>query len=572
MEVGVMASDILYVSIYLGLLMLLAVPLARYMTAVYEGERVFLTPLVRPLESLIYRLGGIDEKEEMSWKRYCSAFLLFNAIGLVALFLLQEVQGFLPLNPMGLGAVRWDTALNTAISFVTNTNWQAYGGETTMSYLTQMLGMTVQNFVSAGAGIAVALPLIRAFVTKQKESVGNFWVDMNRSVLYVLLPLSIVIAFILLSQGVVQTYGPYPKAETLEGAGQVIAVGPAASQIAIKQLGSNGGGFFNANSAHPFENPTPLSNFVEMVAILLIPVALPLAFGRMVRNRRQGWAILAAMMLLFVIGLCGVFWAECRGNPLLVKAGVAGGINMEGKEVRFGVGPTVLWGQATTSTSNGSVDGMHDSVMPVTGLIYMFNIAVGEVIFGGVGVGLIGMLMYAILAMFLAGLMIGRTPEFLGKKLEVREMVMAVIVVVAPAISSLMFAALAVALPAGVAGLNNAGPHGLSEILYAFFSAAGNNGSAFAGLNVNTPFYNLTLGFVMLVGRFLTILPALAIAGSLASKKNVPPSSATFPTASPLFTFLLVGVVVIVGALTFFPALVLGPLLEHLLMVSGRTF
>jgi K+-transporting ATPase ATPase A chain len=567
-----MATDIFFIIIFLGVLALLAVPVGSYMAAVFSGRRTFMSPIVRPLERLIYRLCIVRESEEMTWKQYSVAFLIFNAIGLVTLFVLQIIQGRLPLNPMGLGPVRWDTALNTAISFVTNTNWQAYGGETTMSYLTQMLGMTVQNFISSAVGIAVLLPLIRAFTYKLKETIGNFWVDMTRSVLYILLPLSIILAILLVSQGVVQTFHPSIKAQTLEGAEQVIAVGPAASQIAIKQLGSNGGGFFNANSAHPFENPTPISNALELFAILLIPAALPFTFGKMVNNRRQGFAIFAAMMVLFIIGLCATLAVEWSGNPLLAKAGISGGANMEGKEVRFGIGQSVLWGQATTVTSNGSVNSMHDSAMPATGLVYMFNMAVGEVIFGGVGVGLIGMLMYAILAMFLAGLMIGRTPEFLGKKLEAREMIMAVIVIVAPAISSLIFAAIAVATKTGLASLNNAGPHGLSEILYAFFSAAGNNGSAFAGLNVNTVFYNLTLGFVMLVGRFMTILPALAIAGSLAFKKTVPPSSATFPTASPLFTALLVGVVIIVGALTFFPALVLGPFLEHLMILAGHTF
>jgi K+-transporting ATPase ATPase A chain len=567
-----MVNDIFFIIVFLSLLLILAVQLGDYMASVFSGRRTLMSFLLRPIESGIYRLCRIDENQEMSWKEYSFAFILFNVMGLFVLFMLQLMQGWLPLNPMGFGPVRWDTAFNTAISFVTNTNWQAYGGETTMSYLTQMMGMTVQNFVSAAVGIAVVLPLIRSFTYKLKNTIGNFWVDMTRSVLYVLLPLSIILALLLVSQGVVQTLGPYAKTQTLEGVEQTIAMGPAASQVAIKQLGSNGGGFFNANSSHPLENPTPFTNFLEMLAILLIPVALPLTFGRMVNNRRQGWAIFAAMMVLFIIGLGISLWSESQGNPLLERLGVSGGTNMEGKEVRFGIGPSALWGQATTVTSNGSVNSMHDSMMPLTGLVYMFNMAIGEVIFGGVGVGLIGMLMYVILSMFLAGLMIGRTPEFLGKKLEAREMIMAVIVVIAPAIASLIFAGVAVATPIGLASLNNAGPHGLSEILYAFFSAAGNNGSAFAGLNVNTVFYNLTLGFVMLIGRFLTILPALAIAGSLAAKKIVPPSSATFPTASPLFTALLVGVVLIVGALTFFPSLVLGPFIEHLLILSGRTF
>ncbi len=567
-----MAKDIAYIVVFLAVLMLLAPLLGRYMARVFAGGRTFMSVIVRPVESWIYRLCRIDEAEEMSWKQYALAFLLFNGVGLLALFLLQILQGRLPLNPMGFGAVRWDTALNTAISFVTNTNWQAYGGETTMSYLTQMAGLTVQNFLSAAAGMAVVLPLMHAFTARLKNTIGNFWVDMTRSVLYVLLPLSIILAVFLVSQGVVQTFDPYVKAQTIEGGEQVIAVGPAASQIAIKQVGSNGGGFFNANSAHPLENPTPLSNFLEMLAILLVPAALPFTFGIMVKNQQQGWAIFAAMMILFLVGLGAVFWAEWQGNPILAQLHLSGGTAMEGKEVRFGIGPSVLWGQATTAVSNGSVNAMHDSMMPLAGLVFMFNMAVGEVIFGGVGVGLIGMLMYAILAIFLAGLMIGRTPEFLGKKLEAREMVMAVIVVIAPAMASLIGAGIAAATPSGLSSLNNAGPHGLSEILYAFFSAAGNNGSAFAGLNANTVFYNLVTGFVILVGRFLPILPALAIAGSLSMKKSVPSSSATFPTASPLFTVLLIGVVLVVGALTFFPALILGPFLEHLLLSSGRTF
>lgn len=565
-------SDLLYIVVFLAVLVLLSIPLGTYMAKAFAGRRTFLSPLVRPVEAAVYRICGIDEAEEMSWKRYSKSFLIFNALGLVALFLLQVLQGGLPLNPQHLRAVRWDTALNTAVSFVTNTNWQAYGGETTMTYLTQMLGMTVQNFLSSAAGIAVLLPLIRAFAGTMKETVGNFWVDTTRATLYVLLPMSIVWAMLLVSQGAVQTFGPYVRAHTLEGAEQTIAVGPAASQVAIKQIGSNGGGFFNANSAHPLENPTPVSNALETAAILLLPMALPLTFGIMIGNRRQGWAVFAAMLVLFLLGLAIVLGAEWSGSRMLARLGVAGGTNMEGKEVRFGAGLSALWGEATTVTSNGSVNGMHDSMMPLTGLVYMFNIAVGEVIFGGVGVGLIGMLMYAVLAIFLAGLMIGRTPEFLGKKLEAREMVMAVVVVVAPAIASLIFSGVAVSTKTGLASLSNPGPHGFSEILYGFFSAAGNNGSAFAGLNANTVFYNLTTGFAMLVGRFATVLPALAIAGSLSAKRTVPPSAATFPTAGPLFAGMLAAVVLIVGALTFFPALVLGPVLEHLLLLAGRVF
>ncbi len=565
-----MFADILYIIVFIAVLCVVALLLGSYMALVFDGRRNLLNGVAGPLERLVYRLCRIQPAHEMTWKEYSLAFLLFNGIGFVVLFILQVVQGHLPFNPEGFGAVRWDTALNTAVSFMTNTNWQAYGGESTMSYFTQMAGLTVQNFVSAAVGIAVTLPLIRAFTARLKDTVGNFWVDITRSILYVLLPLSIILTIILVSQGVVQTYSPYVKAHTLEGSEQIIAVGPAASQIAIKQIGSNGGGFFNANSAHPFENPTPLSNFLECLSILLIPMALPFTLGKMIGIRRQGWAIFATMMVLFLVGLTLSLYAESQTNPFFAKMGITS--NMEGKEVRFGVAPSVLWGQATTTTSNGSVNATQDSMMPLTGLIYMFNMAIGEVVFGGVGVGLIGILMYAILALFLAGLMIGRTPEFLGKKLEAREMIMAVIVVIAPAIASLVFSALAARTGTGLGSLNNTGPHGLSEILYAFFSAAGNNGSAFAGLNANTVFYNLTTGFVMLTGRLLTILPALAIAGSLAMKKTIPASSATFPTASPLFVGMLAGVVIIVGALTFFPALVLGPVLDHLLLFAGRTY
>ncbi len=565
-----MAKEIYLIIFYLAILIVLAPLLGRHMAAVFEGRRNVLSGIAGPLERAIYRLCRIDPSRETTWKGYAGSFLLFSTVSLVVLFFLQLAQRMLPLNPQHLPPVRWDTALNTAISYMTNTNWQAYAGESTMSYSSQMLGLTAQNFVSAAVGMAVLLPLIRAFTSKLKETVGNFWVDMTRALVYILLPLSIILAVALVSQGVVQTLSPYAKVHTLEGNEQVIARGPAASQVAIKQLGSNGGGFFNANSSHPYENPTGLSNFLELLSILLIPVALPFTMGRMIGNRRQGRAIFAAMAVLFLIGLVLALSAEWHTNPILAKMGVTA--NMEGKEVRFGIGPSVLWAQATTVTSNGSVNSMHDSMMPLTGLVCMFNIAVGEVIFGGVGVGLIGMLMYAILTLFLAGLMIGRTPEFLGKKLESREMIMAVIVVVAPAIASLIFAGIAAVLPVGLKSLNNAGPHGLSEILYAFFSPAGNNGSAFAGLNANTPFYNLTTGFCMLVGRFLTILPALAIAGSLAAKKRIPPSSATFPTEGVLFVGMLAAVVLIVGALTFFPALVLGPVLDHLMLAAGRTF
>ncbi|HWQ20250.1 MAG TPA: potassium-transporting ATPase subunit KdpA, partial [Methanotrichaceae archaeon] len=519
-----------------------------------------------------YRLCGIDEGQEMSWKDYSASLLIFNALGLAAVFLLQEIQGFLPLNPEGLGPVRWDTAFNTAVSFTTNTNWQSYSGEQTMSYLTQMLGLTVQNFLSAAVGIAAAMAVIRGFIRKNTDTLGNFWVDLTRSVLYLLLPLAIILALIFASQGMVQTLGPYVNAQTLDGGVQTIALGPAASQVAIKYLGTNGGGFFNANSAHPFENPTPLTDFLQVLGMLLIAASMPFAFGSMVKNRKQGLAIFASMLVLYLMGLSFALWAETQRSPLLDKMGVAGGANMEGKEVRFGILPSVVFAQSTTVTSDGGVDSMHDSMMPLTGLVLLFNMAIGEVIFGGVGVGLLGIIFYAIMTMFLAGLMIGRTPELFGKKLEPFEMVMAVIGLLAPAIMVLILAGLAIVLPAGLSGLNNAGPHGLTEILYAFASACGNNGSAFAGLSANTAFYNLATALGMIVGRFATILPALAIAGSLAQKRIVPTSAATFPVASPLFVIMLVGTVIIVGALTFFPVFVLGPILEHLLMQAGRTF
>ncbi len=560
------------VALFLGVLTLAAVPLGKFIAKVFGNKRSFLTPIVGPVERVIYRLLGIDEKEEMTWKSYAFSLIIFNAIGIGVLFVLQLIQGWLPFNPQRFGAVRWDTALNTAISFVTNSNWQSYGGEQTMSYLTQMVGLTVQNFFSAAVGLAAAMALIRGFVRKTTETIGNFWVDLTRSILYVLLPLAIIWALVLASQGVVQTLSPSIHVQTLEGREQVIAVGPAASQIAIKQLGTNGGGFFNANSAHPFESPTPLTDFMEVLGLLLIPVALPFAFGAMLNKRRQGWAIYAAMMALFVLGLAVTLGAELQGRPILEKIGVLHGVNMEGKEVRFGVLHSILFAQATTATACGAVNCMHDSLMPLSGLVLIFNIAVGEVIFGGVGVGLIGMIIYAILTMFLAGLMIGRTPEFIGKKLEPYEMVMSVIAVLSSAITMLVLSSIAISIRAGVSSLNNAGPHGLSEILYAYASTANNNGSAFAGLNADTLFYNLTTSLAMLVGRFTTIIPALAIAGALVKKQRVPAGAGTFPTTSMLFIVMLVSVVIIVGALTFFPALTLGPLLEHLLAQIGRTF
>lgn len=554
------------------ILTILAYPMGIYMAKVFSGGRSFISPVVAPVERFLYRIFSVDPNEEMSWKTYTLSLLLLNVIGIAVLFLLQLIQGWLPFNPQKLGAVRWDTALNTAISFSTNTNWQAYSGEQTMSYLTQMLGLTVQNFISAAIGIVAVIAVIRGFARKSMAAIGNFWVDLTRCVLYVLLPLVVILSFILVSQGVVQTLSPSIEARTLEGSKQVIAVGPVASQVAIKQIGTNGGGFFNANSAHPFENPTPLTDFLEVLGLLLIAAALPFTLGAMLKNRRQGVAIFAAMMILYLTGL-GIFtWTEMRGSPLLEKAGVLSGMNMEGKEARFGVGNSVLFAQSTTVTSCGAVNSMHDSLLPLSGMVLLFNMAIGEVIFGGVGTGLIGMLSYAILTMFLAGLMIGRTPEFMGKKLELLEMVMAVVIIITPAILQLILSSVAVSTQAGIASLGNTGPHGLSEIIYAFASASGNNGSAFAGLNANTVFYNLTTSLAMLIGRFSTIIPALAIAGTLAGKKIVPASVATFPTASLLFTFMLVAVIIVVGALTFFPVFTLGPLLEHLLLAIGKTF
>jgi K+-transporting ATPase ATPase A chain len=565
-------NDLFPILLFLCVLTLFAVPLGEFMAKVFNGRRNFLTRIVGPGEKLLYRLFGIDERDEMSWKTYAFSLVIFNAIGIVVLFVLQLIQGWLPFNPQKFGAVRWDTALNAAISFVTNTNWQSYSGEQTMSYLTQMLGLTVQNFLSAAVGLAVAVAFIRGFVRKTVNTIGNFWVDLTRSLLYVLIPLTIIWALVLVSQGVVQTINPSIKVRSLEGQQQAIAVGPAASQVAIKQLGTNGGGFFNANSAHPFENPTPLTDFMEVFGLMMIPASLPFTLGAMLNKRRQGWAIYASMMILFLIGLAVTLWAELQGSPILEKIGILDGVNMEGKEVRFGVIHSILFAQSTTATACGAVNSMHDSLMPLSGLVLIFNMAVGEVIFGGVGVGLIGMMIYAILTMFLAGLMIGRTPEFIGKKLEPYEMVMSVIVILSPAITMLVLSSIAISSQVGISSLNNAGPHGLSEILYAYASAANNNGSAFAGLNVDTFFYNLTTSFAMLIGRFTTILPALAIAGSLAKKKVVPASAGTFPTTSKLFVAMLVSVVIIVGALTFFPALTLGPLLEHLFVQIGKTF
>ncbi|WP_048190531.1 potassium-transporting ATPase subunit KdpA [Methanobacterium sp. SMA-27] len=564
-------EEVLLIMLFLLILTIAAIPIGKYISKVLTGKKTFMTPLIRPLEKLIYRLCSIDENQEMTWKRYAYVLLIFNIIGITFIFVLQLIQNFLPLNPAQMPGVRWDTALNTAISFSTNTNWQSYAGETTMSYLTQMLGMTVQNFLSASVGIAALLALIRGFTRQNSATIGNFWVDITRTTLYILLPLAVVFAIVLASQGVVQTVGPYVTAHTLEGVNQTIALGPVASQEAIKMLGSNGGGFFNANSAHPFENPNGITNILETFAILLIPISIVFAFGYIIRNFKQGLAIFAAMMILLVGGMGVAYYAESPSNPIIQKLGVSGG-NMEGKELTFGVAESVLWGVATTDVSNGGVNSMHDSTMPLTGLVYMFNLGIGEVIFGGLGVGLIGMIFYIILTMFIAGLMIGRTPEFLGKKLGPYEMVMATLALIVPAGLILVFASIAISLPQGLVGLNNPSAHGLSEILYAYASAFANNGSAFAGLSANTVFYNLTLGLAMFIGRFVVIIPALAIAGSLAAKGRVATDASTFPSTNALFVLMLVSVVVIVGALTFFPVFALGPILEHLFLQGGLTF
>ena len=555
--------DYYLAAIALAIMFLAAIPMGKYMYRVFTGQPAWLSAIFRPLENGIYRFMKVQPTDEMDWKEYSWSFIGFNLAGFAFLFLLQLCQGILPLNPQKLPGVRWDLAFNTAVSFMTNTNWQSYGGESTLSYLSQMLGLTVQNFVSAASGIAAMVAVSRGFVRKNTLQIGNFWVDLTRSVVYILLPLSIIMSVFLVSQGVVQTFHPYQKAQTLEGKTQVIALGPVATQVAIKQLGSNGGGFFNANSSHPFENPTGASNLVEILAILFLPVALVFTFGHLIQSTRQGWAIFLAMFVLFAAGLLLCIWAESYGNPLLSQLGIQHGLNMEGKEMRVGVPFSVIWGLLTTITSNGSVNAMHDSFLPLVSLVYLFNMGIGEVVFGGVGVGVIGILYFIFLTMFVAGLMIGRTPEFLGKKLGPFEMIMSIIGILAPSIVLLILSAVAIHLPAARNSLNNPGAHGLSEILYAYTSAAANNGSAFAGLNANTVFYNLTLGITMLISRFTSILPALAIAGALSQKKTVPTTIATFPTTGWLFIVMLIGVILIMGALTFFPIYTLGPILDH---------
>jgi K+-transporting ATPase ATPase A chain len=572
------------IALYFVVLIALVKPLGAYMARVYEGDHVFLEKPFGWLERLIYRLCGVPgdpEKREMTWTAYAGAMLLFHVVGLLAAYVIQRLQGVLPLNPQGLSAPSPDLSWNTAVSFATNTNWQSYSGETTLSYLSQMLALSVQNFMSAAAGMAIMVALIRAIARKQASGIGNFWVDLTRTTLYILLPFSFVFAIFLVSQGVVQTFSAYHSVSLVQATKdadgksiveQLLALGPAASQIAIKDLGTNGGGFFNVNSAHPFENPTPLSNFVILLSILAIPAAVTYTFGKMVKDTRQGWALLAAMLVIFVPLVCVSVWQEQAGNPALAQlhidqtaTALQPGGNMEGKELRFGVSSSALYASATTAASNGSVNAMHDSFTPLGGLVPLWLIQLGEIIFGGVGSGLYGMLMFAVVAVFVAGLMVGRTPEYLGKKIEAYEMKMASLAILVPAASVLIFTAIAVVTEAGKKGVANPGPHGFSEILYAFSSASNNNGSAFAGLSANTPFYNTTLGIAMFLGRFWVKIPVLALAGALVKKKVVPASAGTLPTHTPLFVAMLVGVIVIVGALTFIPALGLGPVVEHLM-------
>jgi potassium-transporting ATPase potassium-binding subunit len=557
--------------LFCAIIVALAKPLGWYMTRVFEGERTVLSPLLRPVEVAIYWIGGVDEKREQHWVTYTLAMLFFHVGGFLILYALMRLQAELPFNPAQQVNVPEDLAFNTAISFITNTNWQNYGGESTMSYLVQMLGLTHQNFLSAATGIALAVALIRGFSRASVRTVGNFWVDVTRTTLYVLLPICVVYALFLVWQGIPQTLGPYVEATTLEGARQTIAVGPVASQVAIKMLGTNGGGFFNANASHPFENPTALSNFVQMLSIFAIGAALTNVFGRMVGNQRQGWAILAVMGVLFIAGVAVTYWAEANGTTTLEALGLSGG-NMEGKEVRFGIVASSLFAVITTAASCGAVNAMHDSFTALGGMIPLINMQLGEIIVGGVGAGLYGMLLFVVLAIFVAGLMVGRTPEYVGKKIEAREVKMAMLAILVLPLMYLGWTAVAVALPATVAAMNNAGPHGFTEVLYAYTSATGNNGSAFAGLSGNTFFYNLTLASAMFVGRFFMIVPAMAMAGSLAAKKSIPPSAGTLPTTGGLFVGLVVGVILIIGGLTFFPALALGPIVEHLAMTANNLF
>ena len=557
--------------LYCAVIAAITPALGSYMTRVFNGERTILSPILRPVEAALYRTGGVDERREQHWLVYTLSMLLFHVGGFAILYALMRFQDLLPLNPAGMSALTPDLSFNTAVSFVTNTNWQNYGGESTMSYLTQMLGLTHQNFLSAATGIVLAVALIRGFARASTKTVGNFWVDITRCTLYILLPICIILTLFLISQGIPQTLSPYIDAATLEGGKQTIAVGPVASQVAIKMLGTNGGGFFNANAAHPFENPTALSNFVQIISIFAIGASLTNVFGRMVGDQRQGWAILAVMAILFLAGVAVTYWAEAQGTTGLGALGLTGG-NMEGKEVRFGIVASALFAVITTAASCGAVNAMHDSFTALGGMIPLINIELGEIIVGGVGAGLYGMLLFVVLAIFVAGLMVGRTPEYVGKKIEAKEVKMAMLAILVLPLMILGLTAIAAVNPDGVSQLNNAGPHGFSEMLYLYTSSAGNNGSAFGGISANTLFYNITGAAAMFVGRFWMIIPAMAIAGSLAAKKSVPPSAGTLPTTGGLFVGLVVGVILIVGGLTFFPALALGPIVEHLAMIAGARF
>ncbi len=569
----------LQIAIYCLVIIAITRPLGGFMTRIFNGERTFLHPVLRPVERAVYWCCGVDETKEQSWLIYAVAMLLFSIAGFVVLYALQRFQAVLPFNPQGQSAVEQSLAFNTSLSFVTNTNWQSYVPETTMSYLGQIAGLTVHNFMSAATGIALAIAVIRGFARREVKAIGNFWVDLTRCTLYVLLPISIVVGLFFVFEGMPQTLGAYVDATTLEGAKQSIAIGPVASQEVIKMLGTNGGGFFNANSAHPFENPNALTNFIQIVLIFSLGAGLTNVLGRMVKNERQGWALFAAMGVLFLVGVSTVYWAEAKGNPAFAQFNVdqsvtalqAGG-NMEGKEVRFGIANSALFTTITTDASCGAVNTMHDSLTPLGGAVPLINIQLGEVIFGGVGSGLYGIIAFAIVAMFVAGLMVGRTPEYLGKKLESKEVKMSILALLSLPLSILGWTALAAVVPAGLAGPLNAGPHGFSEILYAFTSATGNNGSAFAGISANTLFYNLTLAFAMLIGRFVFVVPILVVAGSLAQKKSIAPSAGTFPTTGPLFVGLLVGVILILGGLTYFPAVSLGPVVEQVAMTHGTLF
>lgn len=560
-------NDIIQIAIYITIIIVLTPVLGKYMYNVFTGKQNLFTKKFGKVENLIYSILKVNKTEEMNWKKYMWLVLLFNFIGFVFLLILQIVQKWLPLNPQELPNVPFDLAFNTAISFITNTNWQAYAGETTMSYFVQMFGLTVQNFLSAATGIAIMLVLIRGIINKLEDKLGNFWVDITRITLYILIPLSIIVSILLLSQGVIQNFSPYERIDTIEGAEQIIPMGPVASQVAIKQLGTNGGGFFNTNSSHPFENPTPLSNFIEMISILLIASALTYTYGLMVGSKKEGWIIFSVMMLIFITGLTVSYISETDFNPVLNTSN-----NLEGKEVRFGITNSIIWSTATTCASNGSVNAMHSSLSPLAGMVALINIMLGEIIFGGVGSGMYGMLIFVFITVFIAGLMVGRTPEYLGKKIESFDIKMAILAVLIPNIIILVFTALASVSKLGISSVLNAGPHGFTEIMYAFSSGAGNNGSAFAGLNVNTVFYNITIGISMLIGRFGVIIPVMAIAGNLTKKNKTPVSKGTLTTDNLTFAILLIGVILIVGALTHFPVLSLGPVVEHLLMKNGIAF